>query len=119
MRNARDLGLRPNASQGPVDTILIDHGEMPSEYSRIGSRSDSSISAKKVDGEAASKDFPAVHGAYDCHSIVTGFTPDFSQATESTVYQPRDIVIRGRFPYLGGICSPNGCISALHRPEVG
>jgi hypothetical protein len=82
-------------------------------------RSDSSMPAKMADGDAASEDLPAVHGAYDCHSIVTGFTPDFSQATESTVYQPRDLVIRGPFPYLCGICSPNGCISALHRPELG
>ena len=55
--------------------------------------------AKMVDGEAASGDLPAVHGAYDCHSIVTGFKPDFSQATENTVYQAIDIVIPGRYPY--------------------
>jgi hypothetical protein len=118
-------GLKPKTTKGPVNTIVIDHGEMPSEYwpapalSRIGSRSDSWMPAKMVDGEAASEDLTAVHGAYDCLSIVTGFNSDFSQTTESTAYQAMDIVIPGRYPYLCGICSPNGCISTLHRPELG
>jgi len=71
------LGLKRKATKGPVDTILIDHGEMPRGdwpvpvCSRIGSRSDSSMPAKMVNGEAASGDLPAANGAYDCHSIVT------------------------------------------------
>jgi hypothetical protein len=75
--------------------------------------------AKKVDGKAASGELPAVNGACDCHSIVTGFRPDFSQAAENTVYQAMAIVIAGRSPYLCGIGSPNGCISTLDKPELG
>jgi hypothetical protein len=74
---------------------------------------------KMVDGEAASGDLPAVKGAYDCHSIVTSFKPDFSQVTENTVHQAMATVIPGRYPYLCGICSPNGCISTVDRPELG
>ena len=75
--------------------------------------------AKMVDGEAESGDLPAVNLACDCHSIVTSSKPDFSQTTENTAYQAMAVVIPGRYPYLCGIGSPNGCISTLERPELG